>query len=584
MKVLRICNSENLPSYSNRDDNYIYFTYDNLNIYIGKSTQYAGLYALVETLPEIGPIDKPVEEMLYITLDGNVNTYHKDDGNWTVIGEIEDSSQLEYLEKAGTTFLLKSGHKYIDFQRKILCLPYQHGEFQLSVSLDKPIMIDNQTIIVYNPETNKFEIDGGRYYDEFGRNPEIMKYTGVITNTVNTFIQNDHIHADVRISPKVGNIIETRTDGLYVGEKRFASLDEFNDLVTRAHAEMTAYVRYMNDIQTAMQEVDITLSDQTLQDKIEDLMDERIPQIEEIVENFEEEIEHFHQLEEELTQYIDTTINNLENITMDRLDNFVNAWGYFAPRFDSNIEQIAGDSYMITVDFPVESGYGLFYKPSLIYLYPDQDISDLSFSRFNNGDVISLPYESTITIVYARISGSNILAQSCSYGKTGEEPPRVALVTVNNTTDMPVPIEDCQARWNWLDNNLLYRPGTFGVFYPNNHQIYFYVPSGTTHNMLETIPTAANYENYDYESGIRLRFYRTTDPNNPDYGYYLAGIFLDNSNRTVTGTFYGNANGWANQDMYGMDSYNARMCYLTEDICVTANQTPDPSKIIFTNG
>ena len=581
MKVLRICNSENLPSYSNRDDNYIYFTYDNLNIYIGKSTQYAGLYALVETLPEIGPIDKPVEEMLYITLDGNVNTYHKDDGDWTVIGEIEDASQLEYLEKAGTTFLLKSGHKYIDFQRKVLCLPYQHGEFQLSVNLDKPIMIDNQTIIVFNPETGKFEIDGGRYYDEFGRNPEIMKYTGVTTNTVNTFIQNDHIHADVRISPKVGNIIETRTDGLYVGERRFASLDEFNDLVTRTRAEMSAYVRYMNDIQAAMQEVDITLTDQTLQDKIEDLMSVYIPQIEEIVENFEEEIEHFHELEEDLTEYINTQVNTLVTTTMDRLNNFENAWGYFAPRFDSTFEHISSNTYRISVDFPIESGYALYYKPSLIYLYPNQDISDLSFTQFTNGDIIALPYESTITVVYAQISGANILTQGCSYGKTGEEPPRIALITVNNNA-MPVTIEECQQWWNWLDPNFLYRPGTFGLLDESHHQIWFFVPAGSDHNMYETIPNASNYENFDYENNqILLRFYRTTDPSSPDYGFYMAGINMDSNNSRVTGTFYGNVSAWTNTYCYGNSDY--RMCYLSEPIYVTSNRTPDTTKIIFTN-
>ena len=273
MKVFRICNSSELPSYQDREDNYIYFTYDTLNIYIGKSSQYNGYYAIVENLPEIGEQDKPVEVMYYITMDGNVNVYHNETEDWEVIAEIEDSSQTEYLTKAGTTFLMKAGYKYIDFQRKVLCLPYQHGEFQLSVMLDKPIIIDDSTIIVYNPETGKFEIDGLRYYDEYGRNPEIMKYVGIRTNTVDTYIQNDHIHADVRISPKAGNIIESRTDGLYVSKNKYATSEEFEDLVTRTQAEMSAYTAFMEEIAETMRHVDITLSDQTLEEMIEGMAD-----------------------------------------------------------------------------------------------------------------------------------------------------------------------------------------------------------------------------------------------------------------------------------------------------------------------
>ena len=575
MKVLRICNSQDLPSYNNRNDNYIYFTYDNLNLYVGKSSQYAGLYAIVETLPEIGPIDKPVGEMFYITLDGDVNIYRNDAEDWTVIAQIESDDQKEYLEKAGTTFLLKSGHKYIDFQRKVLCLPYQNGEYQLSVNLDKPIMIDNQTIIVYNPETGRFEIDGGRYYDEFGRNPEIMKYTGVNTNSINTFIQNDHIHADVRISPKVGNMLRTRTDGLYVPEKEFASLEEFNALVARTQAEVTAYERYMQDVADAMQNVDITLTDQTLTDKIEDEMSEYIPQIQEIVDHFEEAIEHFHQLEEDLTLYINNTVNTLYTTTIERIEAIENAWGYFAPRFKATVERVSLNHYTITVDFPIESGYGLFYKPSMLYLYPEQDISDLSFTQFNNGDTLNIQNGSTVTLCYARIDGAHKYTDSCSYAKLEEETVS-ALITVNND-NMPVSIEECNNRWTWLDPNMLYKPGTFGMYSPVEHRIYFFVPPTEDLDVYNTTPNESNFEHFDYTNNqIVLNIYRNTNPSN---GYYLAGIQMDPGETRVTGTFYGNSSGYINETMYG--NTGRSIIYVSRNICVTNNGNKNSDLVIF---
>ena len=414
MKVFRICNSSELPSYQDREDNYIYFTYDTLNIYIGKSSQYNGYYAIVENLPEIGEQDKPVEVMYYITMDGNVNVYHNGAEDWEVIAEIEDSSQTEYLTKAGTTFLMKAGYKYIDFQRKVLCLPYQHGEFQLSVMLDKPIIIDDSTIIVYNPETGKFEIDGLRYYDEYGRNPEIMKYVGIRTNTVDTYIQNDHIHADVRISPKAGNIIESRTDGLYVSKNKYATSEEFENLVTRTQAEMSAYTAFMEEIAETMRHVDITLSDQTLEEMIEERINQEVPEIQEAVERIDELIEDFSEAEAELTEYITSTVDRTMEEVLERVESIPNSWGFLANKLDFELEHVSGNNYIITVDREVPTGYKLYYGNLKLYLYQDQDISNLPFMPFTSGDTLPLIGDA-VTIVYAKMESGHALTDAFNF-------------------------------------------------------------------------------------------------------------------------------------------------------------------------
>ena len=415
MKVFRICNSSELPSYQDREDNYIYFTYDELNIYIGKSSQYNGYYAIVENLPEIGEQIKPVEIMYYITMDGNINVYHNESEDWEVIAEIEDSSQIEYLTKAGTTFLMRAGYKYIDYQRKILCLPYQHGEFQLSVMLDKPIIIDDSTIIVYNPETGKFEIDGLRYYDEYGRNPEIMKYTGVDSDSTHTYIQNDHIHVDAKISPKAGNILESRADGLYVSGKKYATLEEFNELVTRTQAEMSAYTAFMNEIEESMRHVDITLSDETLEEMIRERLNEEVPGLQEAVENINTLIEDFTEAETHLVEYITESVDRTMEEVVERIESIPNSWGFLANKLDFEVEYVSAGRYKINVDIVVEPGYKLYYKKSLMYLYQDQDISDLSFMVLNNGDVININPGSTVTVCYTREDSGHSYTQSFNF-------------------------------------------------------------------------------------------------------------------------------------------------------------------------
>lgn len=413
MKVLKILSSEFLPPYNERDYNTIYFLYDKLDIYFYQ-TQYTGLYSIVEELPTLDEHDKPVKNMLYILMNGDVYVY---DTVWRKLAEIEDPSETEYLLKAGTTFLLKSGYRYIDKQTKALALPFQNGTFQLSVILDKPIEINNATIIVYNEETGKFEIDGERYYDEFGRNPEIMKYTGVETNSAKTIIQNDHISTDVKLSSRVGNTLEVKLDGLYVAERDYASIAQFEDVVLRTQSAMSAFQHFMGQMEEAMASVDITLNDQTLRDKILEVLDQYQPMLDEVINNFDEVIEDFNHQKAELTEHIYTTLDQYERDVNTRFENVIKPWGYFIDGFDTTVVKVDTDTYQLICDIDVLPNYNLYYKIGKEYISQDQDISELGFTQFTNGDELSIPDNSDITIMYGLTDGDEIIAKKGSYCK-----------------------------------------------------------------------------------------------------------------------------------------------------------------------
>lgn len=579
MKVFIICNSEELPSPELRDFNSIYFVYDTLDVYFGQ-TQYSGLYCIVEDIPDgSDPAAMPAKNMLYFKMNGDV--WVVDNETPKMIAQIDDPSMTEYLEKAGTTFVLRSGYRYIDKQTKAINLPYQNGTNQLSTMVDKPVQITNNTVLIYNEDTNEFEPEGTRYYDEFGRNPEILQYTGDDTDSVSTYIQNDHIHADVKISNKVGNALVIRPDGLYAPAKDFVNVDEFAALVNRINGEITGFRGIMADIQRYLNDelqVDITLSDETLEEKIQAKLEEYTSTIDEAINNYSEVVDDFHSFEDELYEYIRITLDDLRADTINRIEDVHKSWGYFADDFEMEVERVSFKKYKITVPFIVEDNHTLRYKTSDQKIYVSTDENANSYTQFNNGDIITSRPGKMVNVVYCHTDNGNSLIESCSYCKLEEEPP-LTLIEVDESR-MPVSLADCNNRWTWLDANFLYRDGTFCYLNHTDHRMNFFVPgtASAAVEILETTPSASNFENYDYVNNqIVLRIHRTTNPSSS--GYYLAGIQLDPSETRITGVFYGNTSSYVNEYIYG--NTNAEMVYVSKDIHVVSGGVEDPDLIIF---
>ena len=418
MKVLKIINSEDLPLGPNRYDNYIYFCYDNLVMYNGK-IQYTDPYCIVEEFPTVE--NNPVPNIFYIRIsDGVLCLYLKDVHEWFEYANIESADQLEYLEKVGTTFFMKSGYRYIDPQTKALNLPFEDGSYQLSVAVNSPIEINESTVIIFNPETGQFEIDGGRYYDEYGRNPDIMQYEGSETNTAITTITNDHIGAEVKISSATGNMIQSTATGLYVPANSYASLTEFQELVTRCQNQADTYAASLAAIQDSLAQLDITLDDETLKEKIDAVVRKYFPNIAAIIRSYNELYTAMGGIVGELTEEIDDKIANATVDIVEELERLRNTggWEFFTSTFEVELTNTSGTNYTILASVPIISGYATAYIASFEEYYPGQVIdvaSDLGYIVFNNGDEVDLGAATNISVIFGALNDNLLTVESCGY-------------------------------------------------------------------------------------------------------------------------------------------------------------------------
>ena len=181
-RVLKVLHSQNLPLPTDRNKNYMYFAYDKMKLYLYQSV-YSDPFNIVETLPDKQDM---VENMLYITLDGYMNTRIGnsliDLGTVEKINNIIDPAQLALLRKVGTIYFMNAESRYLDTQTRMLQLPFQNGNYQLSLSLAKENLIDNDTTIKFNQETNQFEIMGNEF-QPFKWLKDIYKYITVSTKS-----------------------------------------------------------------------------------------------------------------------------------------------------------------------------------------------------------------------------------------------------------------------------------------------------------------------------------------------------------------------------------------------------------------
>ena len=87
LKIFRVCLSSELPPERERQDNYIYLTYDTLTLYLGQNEFYDN-FSVSESFPET-----PVNGMIYLlTSDGSV--HRSIDYSDEKLADIEDESQI----------------------------------------------------------------------------------------------------------------------------------------------------------------------------------------------------------------------------------------------------------------------------------------------------------------------------------------------------------------------------------------------------------------------------------------------------------------------------------------------------------
>ena len=293
LKTLRVCLSTELPLIEERDPNFLYFLYDKLMLFVGQSLYYDP-YAIVETMPE-----EPAFGLLYFTLDdGKVKVYRE----YVIreIAEIESAEQLEILKQAGTTFFIQSERRYLDLRRRIITLPFHNGTYELTVSLANNLLIDEDTVIGFNTESNTFEIIGKKEdYDlVFAKG-----YQGIDTDTVDIDVSENRITGNLKISPAYDNILRLLNDGLYANANdklTIAKFKEWVDYFTKYKTEIDGYIEELTD---KVSDIEGNTSPQSIAEHVLEALEKVYPEIDEVMATYQEIVAKFDGIEERLMNY-----------------------------------------------------------------------------------------------------------------------------------------------------------------------------------------------------------------------------------------------------------------------------------------
>lgn len=357
MKVLTICPSEFLPPVEERTKNHIYFAFDKMKIYLGRDT-YSDPFCIVERVPE-----DPIPAMLYITFDGFVMT--SIDDRVIQIAEIEDAEQLNYIKDAGSIYFERAEYRYLDLQTRTIALPYQNGMFQLSVNLSKEIMINEKTVIRFDPVQHRFIIDGEMDYDP-EELPYLKKYRGKNTSSVDTTITPEEIQAEVRISPKKDNLIKVFENGLYVNIADKVGSEDFDKLIASYTQYKTMLDGYIRDLQNTVDSIGVNVSETSIRDKISQALRDYKPTIFDILNSYETMQQQLADLEIGSYEMIDERFNEAQQEITDYLDGITSAW----EEFPEDEEYYEEQDYMTTTQREVQAMVLNELREQFVFLKP----------------------------------------------------------------------------------------------------------------------------------------------------------------------------------------------------------------------
>lgn len=303
-----VCKDEDMPISSKRDSNTLYYIYDKLLLYKGR-VLYTDPFALVTDVPT----ELPPDYMLYISIpDGKV--YQSYDKILTLIAELEDKTQLDYLKATGSTYFMKSDYRYLDTQRKSIILPYRNGSYQLGVSLANDIKIDKNLEIKFDPKNSRFIFDGNLQEPDEEPNPDgswkrISHYEGGETDTAIDVVEDGVVKTYLKISKNVNNMLELYGDGLFVYTGNKVKLADFEKLVNTYNQFQVSIQDFEDRVSGVVKDTNDTLN--TLPEKILEAMDEYNSTMSEVLEKYDVIAKEMEKVKANTTDYVDKSISEL---------------------------------------------------------------------------------------------------------------------------------------------------------------------------------------------------------------------------------------------------------------------------------
>lgn len=302
-KILKVCLSSEFPDILERKENYIYFLYDKLELYFGQN-RLSEDFAIANKIPEY-----PVPGMIYIlNTDGSV--HRQVDYTDIIIATIESEDQIELLKKAGTIFYINTNKRYMDSQRRTLTLPFNNGNYELSVAMKNEQIFDNNTILKYNENSKRFEVYGDldEEFIDFSK-----PFRGGETSSVKIKADGPSLKANVKISSLMNNMLRAASDGLYVFTKDKVDRKEYEEWADKIN-EFEQYSEDVIDrIESDLAHLQEVASEEAIHNEIMNILIAKYPTIEEALEKYQEIADSLSDIETEVLNYSTSKILDTKN-------------------------------------------------------------------------------------------------------------------------------------------------------------------------------------------------------------------------------------------------------------------------------
>ena len=312
MKTLKVCLSSDLPVELDRLPNYLYFTYDDLKLYSGQN-YLEDNFAIVDEIPE-----DQVYGLIYIlNTDGSVHRLI--DYTDVTIAEIESPEQIEILQKAGTMFYVNSRHRYLDKQRRSLTLPFNDGVYELNASTKKEDVFDENTILKFNPETNRFEVYGDTTEDFIDFSKPLR---GATTQTVEMEVSGPRLSGNVRLSKEINNALKVTSDGLYIPTGEYVTKTDFDQWSSDIFDIKTTSEEVLARVQQELDDISELISPEYIESKVYSILEEKFGDIKTAVDNYAEYVEQLNDLEDQVVTYATDNIINTKSELNEKIANY----------------------------------------------------------------------------------------------------------------------------------------------------------------------------------------------------------------------------------------------------------------------
>lgn len=361
---LRVCHSKDLPALPDRSRDYIYLTYDKLDLYAGQNDIDEN-YIITDKLQD-SSVEVP--GMIYIlNTDGSV--YRNIDYTNVKLANIEDKSQIEYLQKIGTIFRVNSNRRYIDSQTRTLTLPFNNGKYELNVSFKNNQIFDENTILKYNPNKERFEIFGpmNEEFIDFSK-----PFRGGETDTIKLQTDGPRIHGQVKISKQLGNILKATKDGLFISPQDIVTADVYeayykklNDFESRASLVMTT-------IEDDITEMKSLISPEGIDKQIVSILSGKFDDIQTYLDNYATLVQQMNDLQTSIMNYAMSETAKTRKQLQEEL----------AKTYNWEDLDGAASEYTEEVNY-YEKAEEYLYPENTVNLEVDEDLSDTSSENDN---------------------------------------------------------------------------------------------------------------------------------------------------------------------------------------------------------